>query len=115
MRRARNAGKGGYVKEFNFNSEVNRLVKSLEALDKLPAIVFCMSRKACVNAALTVHGNPLLGTGPKKKPPKEDLEVCGEMASRGSRSSNMARWQVGSRSRYMVRWRVGSRENKVRR
>ena len=74
------AGKGGFVKEFNFNSEVNRLVKSLEALDKLPAIVFCMSRKACVNAALTVHGNPLLGTGPKKKPPKDDLEVAWRVA-----------------------------------
>ena len=69
-------GKGSVVaKEFNFSSEVNRLVKSMEALDKLPAIVFCMSRKACVSAALTVHGNPLLGAGPKKKPPRDDLEA----------------------------------------
>ena len=68
-------GGGGGAKEFNFSSEVNRLIKSLEASEKLPAIVFCMSRKACVNAALTVHGNPLMGAGPKKKPPKEDLEA----------------------------------------
>ena len=39
-------------------------------------------RKACVNAALTVHGNPLLGAGPKKKPPKEDLEAMLQVRSR---------------------------------
>lgn len=34
--------------------------------------------QACVNAALCVHGNPLLGAGPKKKPPKEDWEALME-------------------------------------
>jgi len=85
-------GRGGaYVKEFNFNSEVNRLVKALENLDKLPAIVFCMSRKACVKAALTVHGNPLLGAGPKKKPHKDDVAATLEWEYEESERSHRVR------------------------
>jgi hypothetical protein len=45
---------GGVVKEFNFSSEVNRLVKSLEAHDRLPAIVFCMSRKVSPSRFLSL-------------------------------------------------------------
>eukprot|EP00960_Hanusia_phi_P077310 768675-Hanusia_phi.AAC.5 len=33
------------TKDLNFEHEVNRLVKVLDNQDKLPAIVFCMSRK----------------------------------------------------------------------
>jgi hypothetical protein len=64
----RAAGGSGHGKEFKFNfvNEVNRLVTALDAQDKLPAIVFCMSRKACVKAALAVHGNPLFGVKRKK-------------------------------------------------
>lgn len=81
---------------------MNRLVKSLEALDKLPAIVFCMSRKACVNAALTVHGNPLLGAGPKKKPPKENLEALMQWEYEESERSHRVR-MVQSRINAMRR------------
>jgi hypothetical protein len=38
-------------------------------------MVLSMCVQACVNAALTLHGNPLLGSGPKKKPPKVSLSL----------------------------------------
>jgi superfamily II DNA/RNA helicase len=64
----RAAGGSGSGKEYKFNfvHEVNRLVTGLDSQDKLPAIVFCMSRRACVTAALGVHGNPLFGVKCKK-------------------------------------------------
>mmetsp|Transcript_15985 Transcript_15985/g.43269 ORF Transcript_15985/g.43269 Transcript_15985/m.43269 type:complete len:835 (-) Transcript_15985:152-2656(-) len=56
------------------DTKVNRVVKELDAQDKLPAIVFCMSRQGCEHAARNVKGNPLLSAGYKKKPPPEQQE-----------------------------------------
>jgi len=91
-RRVSSGGRGrAYVGKLDIEIEVPRLVKSLEVLDKLPAIVFCMSRKACVSAALAVDGNPLLGAGPKKKPPKENVAATMEWEYEESERSHRVR------------------------
>jgi len=50
----------------NFNQMVNKLVNLLIKNDKLPAIVFCLSKARCITAAESVSQNLLYGTKPFK-------------------------------------------------
>jgi len=60
-------------KPLNFAHECGKLAKALDAADKLPGIVFCMSRKLCCQGAHACKGlNLLLGTQGPKRPPEED-------------------------------------------
>mmetsp|Transcript_15421 Transcript_15421/g.23190 ORF Transcript_15421/g.23190 Transcript_15421/m.23190 type:complete len:1435 (-) Transcript_15421:1365-5669(-) len=55
-------------KEPNFVHECLKLARALDKADKLPGIVFCMSRKLCVQGAHACQSlNLLLGEKPKKK------------------------------------------------
>ena len=69
-------GRGGSSqhksKPLNFSNECQKLAKALDAADKCPAIVFCMSRKLCCQGAHACEGlNLLLGTrGPPR--PSDD-------------------------------------------
>ena len=64
-------------KRINFTHECTKLTRQLKALDKLPAVVFCMSRRKCVEGAHAIKGmNLLVGDRPKAEPDKEkDLEA----------------------------------------
>jgi len=65
-------GRGGssrqQSKPLNFSNECQKLAKALDAADKCPAIVFCMSRKLCCQGAHACKSlNLLLGTrGPPR-------------------------------------------------
>ena len=73
-------GRGGakpQPKKLNFEAECTKLAKALDAADKCPAIVFCMSRAKCAQGAHACKGlNLLLGTrGPPE--PDRDLDPSG--------------------------------------
>ena len=73
-------GGGGFAsqhKSINFEHECTLIARQLKNLDKLPAVIFCMSRKKCVEGAHAIKGlNLLVGGRPKPEPDKEtDLEA----------------------------------------
>lgn len=51
-----------------------KLARTLNEMDKLPGVVFCMSRKKCVEGAHAIGGLNLLHKAPKKKPDDTDGE-----------------------------------------
>ncbi|KAH8065994.1 hypothetical protein JL722_387 [Aureococcus anophagefferens] len=69
-------GKGGGA-PINFTHECLKLARALDAADKLPGIVFCMSRKLCCQGAHACKSlNLLLGTkGPRKPDETEGAEA----------------------------------------
>lgn len=91
---------GGGPLHVSFTHECLSLARALDAADKLPGIVFCMSRKLCVQGAHACESlNLLLGAKPEKKP----LESEGEAA--------LAAWEERERERST---RVASLEHKRR-
>lgn len=58
----------------NLTQNVNGLVSSLEKADKMPAIVFCMSRNRCVAAAQAVTRNLMLPNKPARSKDHDDYE-----------------------------------------
>lgn len=59
-------------KDLNLNQSVNNLISTLERNDKLPAIVFFLSREKCVAAAQSITRNLLLGPCPKRDKDQDD-------------------------------------------
>eukprot|EP00928_Gymnodinium_smaydae_P032426 TRINITY_DN23487_c0_g1_i1.p1 TRINITY_DN23487_c0_g1~~TRINITY_DN23487_c0_g1_i1.p1 ORF type:complete len:619 (-),score=161.87 TRINITY_DN23487_c0_g1_i1:115-1971(-) len=74
-----NAGHGGDVK-VSFKHECGKLAKALHRADKLPGIVFCMSRKRCVEGAHACAGLNLL-TGHLAADQEDDDENSAEVAA----------------------------------
>ena len=63
---------GGGKGEINFGFECTRLARQLKNLDQLPAVVFCMSQKKCVEGAHAIRNmNLLLGPAPKRAPNRD--------------------------------------------
>jgi superfamily II RNA helicase len=60
----------------NTTQSVQTLVNRLDADDKLPAIVFFMSRNRCVEAAKCLSRNLLCGTVPKKGKDQDEYEFA---------------------------------------
>lgn len=66
-------GGGGGGDGINFQHECTLLAKQLNELDQLPAIVFCMSRRKCVEGAKAIKGlNLLFNSKPKPRPDQDD-------------------------------------------
>jgi replicative superfamily II helicase len=51
---------------FNINTSYPELVRNLIKLNKCPAIIFCMSRKGCVDAAHSITNNLMISPKPVK-------------------------------------------------
>ena len=73
-------GKGAQVHQKvpppNFKSEVIKTAKALQAQNKMPCIIFCMSRAKCVEGAHALAGiNLIHGTKAKPAPDKDEDPV----------------------------------------
>ena len=85
-------GKGGGA-PINFTHECLKLARALDAADKLPGIVFCMSRKLCCQGAHACKSlNLLLGTkGPRKPDETEGAEALAAWEAEDEKRQGRAR------------------------
>jgi superfamily II RNA helicase len=86
----------------NFQQSVGQLVDVLEKDDKLPAIVFMMSRAKCVQAAACLSKNLLCGYRPKKQKNQDDYEFAYLLEEHQYKVQQIRRRQTQLFSKYLA-------------
>mmetsp|Transcript_4354 Transcript_4354/g.9137 ORF Transcript_4354/g.9137 Transcript_4354/m.9137 type:complete len:199 (+) Transcript_4354:78-674(+) len=69
-------GGGGGFERINYTYECTKIARTLNRLDKLPAVIFCMSRMKCVEGAHAIKEINLLHAAPKPKPDDTEGEYA---------------------------------------
>ncbi|KAJ8604109.1 hypothetical protein CTAYLR_001776 [Chrysophaeum taylorii] len=90
----------------NFEHECVKLARALDSADKLPGIVFCMSRRLCVRGAHACEAlNLLLGTKPQpKKSDEDDAEDAAREKARSERAAATERARRAMHRKHLQRY-----------